>query len=148
MSEGPSDDLAQLFTPPPGTPQSSALSNHVPSTTGSPVPLKARQTETFFIEPPVLDSAEKSQYKMLPHQFVTSGVEFSAPDVDQVIGEYREGTDLYYFARFQDGIAHKVYDLHISRVPLILTRSFWVSFMQNGSDLSTENSSRITVCIL
>jgi chromodomain-helicase-DNA-binding protein 4 len=116
MSEGPSDDLARLFTP-PGTPPSSALSD-VPSMAASPMPPKARQTKTFFIEPPVLGSAEKSQYKTLPTQFVASGVEFDAPDVDQVIGEYREGTDLYYFARFQDGIAHKVRDLYILRVRL------------------------------
>jgi chromodomain-helicase-DNA-binding protein 4 len=112
MSEGPSDDLARLFTP-PGTPLSSVLSD-VPS----PVPPKARQTETFFIEPPVLGSAEKTQYKTLPTQFVASGVEFDAPDVDQVIGEYREGIDVYYFARFQDGIAHKVSALYLTRAPL------------------------------
>jgi len=114
MSEGPLDDLARLFTP-PGTPLSSALSE-VPSTPAFPP--TARQTETFFIELPVLGAAEKSQYKTLPTQFVASGVEFDAPDVDQVIGEYREGTDLYYFARFQDGIAHKVCDLYSLRVRL------------------------------
>jgi hypothetical protein len=108
MSEGASDDLIRLFTPP----TSSALSE-VPKTP-SPPP-KARQTETFYIEPPVLSSDEKSHYRTLPEQFVASGVEFSAPDVDKVIGEYREGTHLYYFARFQDGIAHKVCDLHILR---------------------------------
>jgi hypothetical protein len=99
MSESTQGDLARLFTP-PATPLSSVLSD-LPETP------KARQSEIFYVQPPVLASAEKSQYKTMPAQFVAS-VEFDAPDVDKVIGEYREGTQLYYFARFQDGIAHKV----------------------------------------
>jgi chromodomain-helicase-DNA-binding protein 4 len=122
MSEGPSDDLALLFTP-PRTPVSSALSEIPPTPRSeSSVAPKARQTITFYIEPPVLSLVEKSQYRTLPVQFVLSGVE--SPDVDSIIGEYREGTDLYYFARFQDGIAHKVCDSYITRVPLVFTRVF------------------------
>jgi chromodomain-helicase-DNA-binding protein 4 len=112
MSEGGSDDLARLFTP-PRTPTSSALSE-VPKTP-SPLP-KARQREIFYVEPPILSAVEKSQYKHLPPQFLISGVE--SPDIDQVIGQYREGTDLYYFARFKDGIAHKVCDLIFDTFPI------------------------------
>lgn len=67
---------------------------------------EARQT--FWVEPPNLNEIEKKQYKTLPPEFVASGVEFDAPNVDKIIGEYRDGRVLFYFARFQDGIAHKV----------------------------------------
>jgi chromodomain-helicase-DNA-binding protein 4 len=113
MSDAAEDDLSRLFTPPRTPTAASSPLSELPHTPSPPPDPKARQTEIFYIEPPVLNSDEKSKYKTLPPQFVTSGFIFDAPDVDQVIGEYRDGSDLYYFARFQDGIAHKVCDFHI-----------------------------------
>jgi chromodomain-helicase-DNA-binding protein 4 len=55
-----------------------------------------------------LSSPEKKEYKSIPEEFVASGVQFDAPDVDQIIGEHRDGNVLYFYARFQDGIAHRV----------------------------------------
>lgn len=107
MSAAADDDISRLFTPPRTPNATSSLLSEPPQTPSLLVSPKARQLE-LYIEPPVLSSDEKNKYKNLPAEFVLSGFQFDAPDIDQVIGEYREGTDLYYFARFKDGIAHKV----------------------------------------
>lgn len=44
-------------------------------------------------------------YKIAKETSLTSEV---APEVDEVIGEYYDGVNLYYFARFMGGIAYKV----------------------------------------
>jgi chromodomain-helicase-DNA-binding protein 4 len=119
------DDISRLFTPPRTPTAASSPLSERPQTPSSPAPPPTRQVETFYIEPPILGSEEKSKYKTLPPEHVTSGFVFDAPDVDQVIGEYLDGADLYYFARFQDGIAHKVRDFYIFlRTSLVLTRLF------------------------
>lgn len=34
--------------------------------------------------------------------------EFDDDEIDSVVGEYREGRQLYYFVKYSDGIAYKV----------------------------------------
>ncbi|EDR15764.1 SNF2 family DNA-dependent ATPase [Laccaria bicolor S238N-H82] len=58
----------------------------------------------FFIVPPTLPPSQKEQYKPV---IETSLKTEYYPIVDEVIGEYREGNNLYYFARYHGGIAHK-----------------------------------------
>lgn len=70
--------------------------------------LQVQARQTFWVDPPVIDAEAKSKYKTIPEEFIASGVEFDAPNVDQIIGEYRDESGLYYFARFQNGIAYKV----------------------------------------
>lgn len=103
MSEPDSDPLQQLFSP--AKPTASARAERSDPVNESP-PVQARQN--FWIDPPVLDAEAKSKYKTIPEEFIASGVEFDSPNVDQIIGEYSDESGLYYFARFQDGIAHKV----------------------------------------
>lgn len=75
----------------------------------NPIDESLQQTpQTFWVDPPMLDAEAKSKYKTIPEEFIASGVEFDAPNVDQIIGEYRDENGLYYYARFQTGIAYKV----------------------------------------
>ncbi|EAU92718.2 SHREC complex subunit Mit1 [Coprinopsis cinerea okayama7 len=53
---------------------------------------------------PSLSPSTKEKYK--PREETNLEMEMDI-DLDEVIGEYREGNSLYYFARFQEGIAHK-----------------------------------------
>ena len=91
---GPDTNPALLFPPSPLTSLSSLpLTKTVPS----------RQ---FFIEIPSLLSVDKELYK--GGELIDEYVDFEAKDLDKVIGEYQKGTQSYYYARFRDGIAHKV----------------------------------------
>ena len=58
-----------------------------------------------FVLPPRLPAAQKRQYKP-PNE--TSLRPESEADVNKVIGEYSESGVLYYFARYDGGIAHRV----------------------------------------
>ena len=106
----PSSDPAFLFTPqnsasPTGLPPSS---DEVPSSESNPQTTpRTRQKSSFFIEPPVLSASQKQQYKKVPEE-LKEGATFDRDDIEAVVGEHREGTDLYYFVRFKDGLAHKV----------------------------------------
>ncbi|KAF5323433.1 hypothetical protein D9611_005738 [Ephemerocybe angulata] len=57
-----------------------------------------------YIELTPLPESRKKQYR--PFAEVMLSFE-SDEKVDEVIGEYRDGGNLYYFARWRDGIAHK-----------------------------------------
>lgn len=96
-----SSDPARLFTPEPANPPppSSSPDFAPPKLVSSP------QTRNFYIDPPSLPSDTKKQYKSLPESSLTSEVEIP---VDEVVGEYKEGNNLYYFARCGSGSAHKV----------------------------------------
>jgi hypothetical protein len=59
----------------------------------------------FVIELPLLTPEQKNTYKMA---LDTSLKPPNQLKVDEVIGEYRVGGILYYFARYDGGIAHKV----------------------------------------
>ena len=58
-----------------------------------------------FVLLPRLSAAQKKQYKP-PNE--TSLRAESETHVNEVIGEYREGNVLYYYARYDGGIAHRV----------------------------------------
>ena len=66
-------------------------------------PISAR-TNKFYVAPPRLPLAQKQQYK--PANETSFGLDTR---VDEIIGEYTEGKKLYYFARRDGGIAHKVF---------------------------------------
>jgi chromodomain-helicase-DNA-binding protein 4 len=102
MSESLSD-LSCLFTPPESTSPLPPEEERPPS---SPLPSKTRNV--FYIEPPSLSSPEKKEYKSIPEEFVASGVQFNAPDIERIMGEHRDEGVLFYYARFHDGIAHRV----------------------------------------
>lgn len=72
-----------------------------------PTVLKTRQKASFFIEPPVLSASQRRQYKEVPDE-LKGDATFDRDDIEAVVGEHREGTDLYYFVRFKDDLAHKV----------------------------------------
>jgi hypothetical protein len=63
------------------------------------------RSRDLFVLPPRLLAAQKRQYKP-PNE--TSLRAESEAHVNEVIGEYREGNVLYYFARYDGGIAHRV----------------------------------------
>lgn len=75
----------------------------------SAMPKATSSRQGFFIVPPTLPPSQKEQYK--PVTETSLKTEFY-PKVDEVIGEYREGNNLYYFARYDGGIAHKVSRSH------------------------------------
>ena len=58
-----------------------------------------------FVLPPELSASQKKLYKP-PNE--TSLRAENDIDVNEVIGEYREGNVNYYYARYDGGIAHRV----------------------------------------
>jgi chromodomain-helicase-DNA-binding protein 4 len=68
---------------------------------------KTRQRASFFIEPSVLTASQKELYKQVPEE-LKEGATFDRNDIDAVVGEHRQGADLYYFVRFKNGLAHRV----------------------------------------
>lgn len=86
---------------PPPSPRAQSIPKVIPnrfSTPHTPLPTRKRA----FVEAPHLATAQKQQYKSVDETFPRE------TRVDEVIGEYRDGTTLYYFARYAGGIAYKV----------------------------------------
>ncbi|KAJ7042418.1 SNF2 family DNA-dependent ATPase [Mycena alexandri] len=86
-SSSPKPDPAQLFTP-----------------QKSVAPSRPPREVIDFVQPPIMASAQKVTYK--------TRLESTLPDVvkinvDEIIGEYTEDDQLWYYARFKGGIAHK-----------------------------------------
>ncbi|KAF5384826.1 hypothetical protein D9615_001372 [Tricholomella constricta] len=101
-TDEPSSDRALIFTPkqplgPSSSPEASSQPPH-------PVNKSRPQRHAFFISPPHIPAEEKELYKPANETSLKANVEM---EVDEVIGKYREGNMLYYFARYQGGIAHK-----------------------------------------
>jgi hypothetical protein len=66
----------------------------------------SRNRQVFdFVQPPVMASAQKVTYKARLHSTLADTVEIT---VDEIIGEYKENNQLWYYARYKSGIAHKV----------------------------------------
>jgi hypothetical protein len=57
------------------------------------------------VELPVMASAQKMTYKSRSDSTLTDSVEYTP---DEIIGEYKEKGQAYYYARYKGGIAHKV----------------------------------------
>lgn len=71
-------------------------------------PLRApgpTRTNKVYVAPPRLPLAQKQQYK--PANEISFPFDLETRS-DEIIGEYTEGKKLYYFARHDGGIAHKV----------------------------------------
>ena len=66
---------------------------------------KSERPLPFFIALPRLSIEKKRLYR--PFNQTSLGKELETP-VDEVIGEYCDRKTLYYFARYDGGIAHKV----------------------------------------
>lgn len=64
----------------------------------------SRSREPFVLLPSLPD-AQKNLYKPPDETSLRAEIEI---DVNEVIGEYREGNVLYYYARYDGGIAHRV----------------------------------------
>ncbi|KAJ6574934.1 hypothetical protein B0H19DRAFT_1371843 [Mycena capillaripes] len=87
MSSPSVDDPALLFTP-----QKSAA------------PPRASRQVFDFVQPPTMASAQKVTYKPRLESTLPDTVEIT---VDEIIGEYAEDDQLWYYARYKGGIAHK-----------------------------------------
>lgn len=114
MSE-PLSDPRLLFTPSPEkikkTPSNSPAPapsdpdpESEPLTPLRPKPRTGTSRLEVFIRPPSLSSEDRKQYKDLaPDKTLTP-----MPPVNEIIGEYDDGKKLYYYARYEGGIAHRV----------------------------------------
>ncbi|KAJ7293407.1 SNF2 family DNA-dependent ATPase [Mycena rebaudengoi] len=87
MASPLTDDPALLFTP------------TKPAVAGN-----RRREVLDFIQPPTMASAERRTYKPRPQSSLPLDPEFPA---DEIIGEYQEGKQLWYYARYMGGIAHR-----------------------------------------
>ncbi|TFK36879.1 hypothetical protein BDQ12DRAFT_686022 [Crucibulum laeve] len=87
------------------TPQGSEAAVDLPSKL---VPETAKASRSpqrnFYVALPILPASQKKQYKPVTESSLAA--EFQ-PRVNEVIGEYKEGNRLYYFACYDGGIAHK-----------------------------------------
>lgn len=63
-----------------------------------------KPSRRFFVEPPTLPSAEKRQYKRVDESIFNNVFNTR---VDEVIGEHTVDKTLYYYARYDGGIAYK-----------------------------------------
>jgi hypothetical protein len=105
-------------SPPLDSPLSTPPSSRAATSNGASSPLHAAKPassssgaqrtyhrQSFFVEVPYLSDAQKSDYRPSSETLLNPEMDI---DVDEVIGEYKEGHSLYYFARYREGIAHKV----------------------------------------
>ncbi|KAF8167730.1 SNF2 family N-terminal domain-containing protein [Crassisporium funariophilum] len=91
---------------------SSDLDSH-PSQFASPsvtrvvlkLPIQPPPQQEFFVAPPRLPPAQKRLYRPLLESVLSKNEGDNL--VNEVIGEYREYDTLFYFARYDGGIAHK-----------------------------------------
>jgi hypothetical protein len=74
------------------------------------------RTNKVYVAPPRLHPAQKQQYK--PANEISFALNLETR-FDEIIGEYTEGQKLYYFARHDGGIAHKVSTRVFRRVFLL-----------------------------
>jgi chromodomain-helicase-DNA-binding protein 4 len=68
-------------------------------------PINMSRSRGPFVLPPRLPAAQKIKYK--PTNETSLRAE-GVTRVNEVIGEYLESNVLYYYARYDDGIAHRV----------------------------------------
>lgn len=102
-----------LFTPPPSRvkdvterPDSPARETSLPSKTRSG---KASSRMSVYVSLPILSEEEKSLYKPFSENPIPDDDEFSGTALHSIIGEYKEGSRLYYFAKLtEDAQAFKV----------------------------------------
>jgi hypothetical protein len=82
--------------------------------------------------------------------------DFSAKDIDKIIGEGRETTKLHYYVRFRDGITHKViliipttflYSDITSLVIQFLARAFNATYNDFVRDYGTRPSIRCSILL-
>ncbi|KAF8640689.1 hypothetical protein AX17_000345 [Amanita inopinata Kibby_2008] len=94
-----SSDPANLFGSPISSIQSPSKSDRANSLDVS------RPTRSKFdILPPILLPEQKRLYKSPSQAALKLNVEI---ELNEVIGEYNDGNNLYYFARYDDGLAYK-----------------------------------------
>lgn len=113
---------------PPGSPQNNLPPRSATPRTDSPLsvltseqPLSpaaidgfpeppASSEQPFYITIPHLSEEQKTLYQSNWSELkMPSDVdEFDDDEIDSVVGEYREGRQLYYFVKYSDGIAYKV----------------------------------------
>ncbi|SJL05568.1 uncharacterized protein ARMOST_08931 [Armillaria ostoyae] len=99
MSGKDSSDPVVLLTP---DRESQRSSSGLASIDSKPNPGPSRK---FVILPPVLPLEERRSYKDMPEKGKIRDIE---PPVDEVMGEYRDNQGIdWYYARFQQGIAHR-----------------------------------------
>lgn len=103
----PDSDIEEI-----GRPQSLPSTNHSSNPprvtlTLPETPPRGSTSRKFHVEvkPPRLSPSQMKQYK---HSNESSLKEDPITRVDEVIGEYEQDGHLYYFARYQGGIARKV----------------------------------------
>ncbi|OCH94711.1 hypothetical protein OBBRIDRAFT_746991 [Obba rivulosa] len=115
MLEDVDPQLASDPVPPP-SPSPSLLDGRTPSPL-TPIPDERRSNSPYVLIPPLPEEL-RAEYRDLNDLTFTSSdddsvVEAPVPsyEVDEepkeIVGEYKEGRQLWYFARFSDGISHR-----------------------------------------
>ncbi|CAL1695101.1 unnamed protein product [Somion occarium] len=86
---------------PPTSPEPSTMASESSATIRIP-PVK-RPDRRLFIDAPQLPTEQKTEYADLG----LAPEDTFRNDIDEVVGEYEEDDELYYYARLSDGVAHK-----------------------------------------
>ena len=77
----------------------------------TPVPVTTDSSNVSypFVELSTLTSAKRQEYKPLADRALGSDEEYNILAPETVVGEYRQGSTLWYYARSEDGVVYKVY---------------------------------------
>jgi len=84
------------------------------SVTPLPVITDSSNISYLFVELSTLTSAKRQKYKPLANRALGSDEEYSILAPETVVGEYRQGSTLWYYARSEDGVVYKVYSRQMS----------------------------------
>jgi hypothetical protein len=88
-----------------------------PSSIGGVSAAKNRIRAVAYIEPPPLTPAERVKHEAVFDRDLPQDFDYDLPLSDHVIiGEYRDGTTLWYYVENTDGVAHRVSALSIALV--------------------------------
>ena len=70
--------------------------------------LVQEEQQPFYVEVPYLSSKEKALYGPVPDILIESEDELDYVDMRKIVGEYKEGGILYYYAKPSSGLIRRV----------------------------------------
>lgn len=65
---------------------------------------KTKRERRLAVDVPLLSPEQKAEYTAV----AVSPESVSRDNIETIVGEYEEDDELYYYARFTDGVVHKV----------------------------------------
>ncbi|KAH9942923.1 SNF2 family N-terminal domain-containing protein [Amylocystis lapponica] len=97
----PPSDFESRSPDPPDLPVASSLPPDSPAFYDAPA------SQPFYINVPALSEKERALYPSIDDLSVEAGEDFDDTELECIVYDITDGNELYYYARFTDGISYK-----------------------------------------